>query len=151
LEFNESDRLPASDEATSPPKARSGAKLVSAKVTIKNGGKRKVDPYCGGGGAVLLDEEDRNYEPIAEVYGIKGNTSVCGDGISPRFRDTLTLAFEVPEDMSVRDLCFGTLRTRTTRTGTLISSSSRLTLAGARSEPYRPSETTGSAPSRSLR
>jgi len=104
VEFDEAKALPASEEASEPPRASKGAKIVGARVEIKNNGSTKVDPYCGGGGAVLLDEEGNNYEPISEVFGVKGNDSVCGDGISPGFRDTLTLPFEIPSDVEIGGL-----------------------------------------------
>lgn len=88
-----------SDPLTVTPVA--GAKLVTADVTVTNNGDTSVDPFCGGTGAVLLDEADRNFDPLSQVQiSIPGNT-ICGDGIQPGFKARYTLAFQIPKSATV--------------------------------------------------
>jgi hypothetical protein len=74
-----------------------GAKLVTADVTVTNNGSTSVDPFCGGTGSVLVDEEDRNFDPLSEVQvSIPGN-EICGDALQPGFKQSYTLAFQIPK------------------------------------------------------
>jgi hypothetical protein len=92
-------------EYSDPIVAPDRAKLISAVLTVKNNGQTKIDPFCGGAsGVVLLDERDRNYEAEDNVLDIAGNDWVCGDGISPGFKDDVTLAFEIPRRAEVGGL-----------------------------------------------
>lgn len=82
--------------------ARKGAKFIVVNVTVKNIGKVAVTPFCGGTGSVLVDHEDRNFQPIDQLYSLAGNEDICGGELNPGFRATVDLAFEVPKDV-VRD------------------------------------------------
>jgi hypothetical protein len=87
------------DEFTEPNPARpvAGAKFVTATVTVINNGQTGAGPFCGGGDAVLIDDRDRNFEPVGDVQiSIPGN-NICGDDIQPGFKDTYTLVFQVPK------------------------------------------------------
>jgi hypothetical protein len=91
------------DEFSDPPVARpvKGAKLIEAKVVVTNKGSVSVDPFCGGGGATLLDVNDRNFDSLSDIaLDIPGN-QVCGDELQPGFRDTYTLVFQTPESAKV--------------------------------------------------
>ena len=72
-----------------------GAKLIKATVTVRNDGKTAADPFCGGSGAVLLDEKDRNFRTLENQIEIEGN-EVCDGGVEPGFKTTYTLAFKMP-------------------------------------------------------
>lgn len=79
-------------------KAVRGADLWAAVVSMKNLGKVGKDPMCGGGGGVLIDPEDRNFEPHEDSISIMGNDEgFCGGNIQPGFKATVTLAFEIPK------------------------------------------------------
>jgi hypothetical protein len=92
-------------EFSDPVVARPRVRLIAARLTIKNNGQVPVDPFCGGAsGVVLLDERDRNYEAEDNVLDIAGNDSVCNDGVAPGFKDTVTLAFEIPRKAEIGGL-----------------------------------------------
>lgn len=78
-----------------------GAKFVQARIEVKNLGKVPVDPFCGTNGAVLVDEEDRNFPWQSDSLGIDGNLT-CNDGVKPGFTNVETLVFEIPADAEPR-------------------------------------------------
>lgn len=81
-----------------------GAKLVTATVTFTNNTSQSVDPFCGGRSAILLDERDRNFEPLSDkMISIPGN-EVCGEAVQPGFRDEVTLLFQIPRTAKVGGL-----------------------------------------------
>jgi hypothetical protein len=72
-----------------------GAKFVLVTVNWSNKTKTAADPFCGGQGAVLIDSEDRNFEPkSSEQISIPGN-DICED-LQPGFQRTDKLLFELP-------------------------------------------------------
>ncbi|MGE3138125.1 MAG: hypothetical protein AB7I08_08690 [Thermoleophilia bacterium] len=89
-------------EYSDPVTPASGARLIRAEVVITNDGKVKVDPFCGQTGAILVDQEGRNFEFDSNTVSISGN-SIC-EGVQPGFRSTETLAFQVPKDARVSSL-----------------------------------------------
>ena len=91
------------EEFSDPSVARpvKGAKLIEAKVVVTNKGSVSVDPFCGAGGATLLDVEDRNFDSMSDIaLEIPGN-QVCGDELQPGFRETYTLVFQTPKSAKV--------------------------------------------------
>jgi hypothetical protein len=89
------DSIPAVDEYSEPVLDRKSSSLIQVKLTVKNGTKSAIDPLCGGGnGFVLLDQDDRNFEPLDSLLDI--NNNVCGDGIQPGFKSSYTLAYRLP-------------------------------------------------------
>lgn len=86
---------PIQREFDDPISAPSGARLIRATVVIRNDGKVKVDPFCGNSGAILIDDQGRNFEFDSGSVSIDGN-SIC-EGVQPGFRSTETLVFAIPE------------------------------------------------------
>lgn len=87
-----------------PLRAVSGAKLVRVAVTVRNVGRQSVDPFCGGGEAVLIDQQERNFRPHQDQYNIAGN-DYC-TGVDPGFQQRVTLAFQVPRKAVPYDVAF---------------------------------------------
>jgi hypothetical protein len=83
----------------SPIRPRSGADLWAATIQFKNNTDRGVDPFCGGSSAILIDYDQRNFDPHQDSISIKGNdVGYCGENLQPGFRATVTLGFMVPSD-----------------------------------------------------
>lgn len=77
-----------------------GAKLIAVKVTYRNDGRTKADPFCGGQGIVLIDNQDRNFEfDSFAAISIPGN-QIC-EGAQPGFRSTETVPFRIPAGAKV--------------------------------------------------
>ena len=68
-----------------PIQAPAGAKMMVARVTYRNDGKVKADPFCGGNGAVLIDNQDRNFEFDSSNAIFIDNNRIC-EGIQPGFK-----------------------------------------------------------------
>lgn len=86
----------------SPIRAPKGADLWEAVVVAKNNTDRGVDPFCGGSSAVLIDADQRNFEPHQDSLSIKGNNEgYCGGNIQPGFKATVRLAFTTPKGTDV--------------------------------------------------
>lgn len=77
-----------------------GAKLYIATITYKNNRDLAIDPFCGGGSAVLLDGRDRNYDWDNDSIYLESN-NICQDGTQPGFKDTVKIAFRVPASRQV--------------------------------------------------
>jgi hypothetical protein len=98
------ESIPAADEFEESIYPPPGGKLYKAVIGVKNFGDVKADPFCGGaGGAVLLDEQDRNYE-YEDPLGAAGNEWICLDGIAPGFNAQATLGFKVPRSFRMGGL-----------------------------------------------
>ncbi len=78
-----------------PIKPASGAKMIVVDVVVKNEGQTAQMPFCGGTGSVLIDTENRNFNPITNQYTVAGNDEVCTD-LNPGFKRTVKLVFEIP-------------------------------------------------------
>jgi hypothetical protein len=83
--------------------AKPGAKLVKAVVTWKNNMDDGADIFCGGGSAILLDQNERNFDPIDDQIEISGN-EMCGGDVQPGFKQTVTLAFQMPKNSNTTEL-----------------------------------------------
>jgi zinc-ribbon domain/Domain of unknown function (DUF4352) len=94
----------ATDEFSDGPiTAKPGAKLVKAVVRWKNNMSKSADIFCGGSSAILLDQNDRNFDPIDDQIDIAGN-NICGEDVQPGFTQTVTLAFQMPKDSNTAAL-----------------------------------------------
>jgi hypothetical protein len=99
------DSIPGSEFSEGPLTPRSGAKLVRVDLTYRNNTQTPVDLLCGGAsGFVLLDEDDRNYEPVDDLLDLAGNDEVCSENVQPGFRSQVVLAFQVPRGRRVGGL-----------------------------------------------
>jgi hypothetical protein len=80
-----------------------GSSLVAVRLEVKNVGDNDIDPLCGGGsGFVLLDQNDRNFDPLDKLLDI--NDNVCDDGIQPGFKSTYTIAYRLPAGATIGSL-----------------------------------------------
>jgi hypothetical protein len=95
LSLERVDSIPAADEFSESIYPPPGGKLYQAVVQVKNLGDVKADPFCGSGGAVLLDVNDRNYE-YEDPIGGGSNDWICDTGVAPGFNAQATLGFKVP-------------------------------------------------------
>ena len=92
------------DELTPQPmRPSTGAKLIRADIVYKNNTSVPVDVFCGGGSSVLLDADQRNFQPKDGYIDIAGN-DVCGNEIQPGFKSNVTLGFEMPDDAQIGGL-----------------------------------------------
>lgn len=90
-------------EFSQPLTAPSGAKLLSVRITYRNDGRTRADPFCGGGGVVLIDDQDRNFEPDTSNAILIAGNKIC-EGVQPGFRSTEQLPFVVPAGAKITDI-----------------------------------------------
>jgi hypothetical protein len=74
---------------------RSGARFYEVHVEVRNDGTAKADPFCGGTGATMLDEDDREYVQVPDAISLQGNQT-CLNGVAPGFKNLERLIFELP-------------------------------------------------------
>jgi hypothetical protein len=94
--------LPTDEFSDGPITPKKGAKLVKAVVTWKNNTSKSESIFCGGGSAILLDQNARNFDPIDDQIDI-ANNGLCDD-VQPGFKQTVTLAFQMPKDSNTTEL-----------------------------------------------
>ncbi|WP_217913421.1 hypothetical protein [Miltoncostaea marina] len=85
-----------------PLRAPAGRRLLVAVVDLRNHSGAVADPFCGGGGARLVDRRGREYEPHRRVYVVPGNRTCTG--IRRGRTVTETLPFVVPAGARVAEL-----------------------------------------------
>jgi hypothetical protein len=75
------------DEFTSggPLRPVRGAKLIAVNVTYRNDTKDSIDPFCGGNGATLVDEQDRNFDPLPDQLDARAAGDMRNE-VQPGFR-----------------------------------------------------------------
>jgi hypothetical protein len=95
--------IPTDEFSDGPMTAKPGAKLVKAVVRWKNNMDKSADIFCGGGGAILIDQNNRNFDPVEDQIDIAGN-NICGEDVQPGFTQTVTLAFQMPKDSNTTEL-----------------------------------------------
>ncbi|CAB4935504.1 unannotated protein [freshwater metagenome] len=95
--------LPTDGFEDGPMVAAKGAKLIAAVVTWKNNMNSGQDIFCGGNSTVLLDDKGRQFDPVDDQIWIVGN-DICGDEVQPGFKQTVTLAFQIPSDAEIGGL-----------------------------------------------
>ena len=84
-------------EYGTPVRPRAGAKLIAVSVSYKNNTQDGIDIFCGGNSITLLDQDERNFDPMDNYTEISGNT-ICGDDVQPGFKTTNTILFMIPRD-----------------------------------------------------
>lgn len=86
---------------TSRPKP--GGRFYEARVVLRNDGKEKADPFCGGTGANLLDGDDRQFTQVTNAISLRGNAT-CMSGVAPGFSNVERLIFELPANATPSSL-----------------------------------------------
>jgi hypothetical protein len=74
---------------------------VAIETHIINDGQSSLDLTCSWPiDAKLLDDRDRNFDPIDELYKFKGNPE-CNKQLQPDFEDAMTYVNLVPADAKI--------------------------------------------------
>ncbi|MTE20180.1 DUF4352 domain-containing protein [Streptomyces sp. TRM43335] len=82
-------------------KAGAGAKYVILETVVFNDTKASMDLTCGLPIVNnLLDEEDRRYDSIDDLYEVAGNPE-CNDQLQPGFKEEMLFVYRVPKDAKV--------------------------------------------------
>lgn len=107
IELNESNFRPGSGrESYTDTPAGSGASYVIVKADVVNNAKKSMDLTCGLPiRTVLIDDQDRNFDPIQGLYKVKGNPE-CNEALQPGFATGMTWVYRVPTDTHVLGWAF---------------------------------------------
>jgi hypothetical protein len=107
IRLNESNFRPGSGyETYTDTPAGPGAKYVIIKTHIVNNAKTSLDLTCGYPiKTVLVDEQQRNFDPIQDLYKVEGNPE-CNSQLQPGFDSDMTYPYRVPESTHVRGWAF---------------------------------------------
>jgi hypothetical protein len=95
--LNETSSRPGSgyERYTKTP-AGSGAKYVVVETHVVNNAKTSLDLTCGlPVRTALVDDQQRNCDPIDDLYKIKGNPE-CNADLQPGFESDMTWAYRIP-------------------------------------------------------
>jgi hypothetical protein len=107
IQVNESNFRPGSgrESYTNTP-AGSGASYVIVNTHVLNKAKTSMDLTCSLPiRTVLIDDQNRNFDPIHELYKIKGNPE-CNEELQPGFAADMTWVYRVPTDTPVLGWAF---------------------------------------------
>lgn len=102
IQLNESNFRPGSgyEKYTKTP-AGAGAKYVVVETHVANNAKTSIDLTCSlPVKTALIDAQQRNFDPIDDLYKLKGNPE-CNDQLQPGFESDMTWAYRVPATASV--------------------------------------------------
>jgi hypothetical protein len=107
IDMNESNFRPGSGyETYTKTQPEQGGKFVVIETHIVNDGQSSLDLTCSWPiDAKLVDDRDRNFDPIDELYKLKGNPE-CNKQLQPGFEDDMTYVFLVPTDAKIFGLGF---------------------------------------------
>jgi hypothetical protein len=106
VSFEQVTSIPATDEFSQSVSPKQGADLYKAVVEVGNVGKTSNDTFCGGGGVVLIDTDDRNFQPIDITTTNSVDSVWCAGGVAPGFTESVTLGFHVPKKSTPGELAF---------------------------------------------
>jgi hypothetical protein len=107
IQVNESNFRPGSgrESYTNTP-AGSGASYVIVNTHVLNKAKKSMDLTCSLPiRAVLIDDQNRNFDSIQELYKIKGNPE-CNEALQPGFTADMTWVYRVPTETHVLGWAF---------------------------------------------
>jgi hypothetical protein len=102
IELNESGYQPGSgyEKYTKTP-AGDGAKFVVVQTHVVNNAKKSLDLTCSLPVSTrLVDDQERQFDPIEDLYKIKGNPE-CNDQLQPGFESDMTWIYRVPASANV--------------------------------------------------
>jgi hypothetical protein len=102
VEMNESGFRPGSGyETYTATQPQQGAKFVMIQTRIFNSGKSSIDLTCSRPvDTKLIDALDREFDPIDDLYKIKGNPE-CNYHLQPGFEAEMTYVHLVPETATI--------------------------------------------------
>ncbi|RPK93830.1 Telomeric repeat-binding factor 2 [Streptomyces sp. ADI98-10] len=82
-------------------KAGDGAKYVILETVVFNDTKASMDLTCSLPIVNnLLDEQDRRYDTIDDLYEVAGNPE-CNEQLQPGFKDEMLFVYRVPKDAKI--------------------------------------------------
>lgn len=102
VSLNKSNYRPGSgyEKYTDVP-AGGAAKYVIVETSVLNTGKASMDLTCSYAiAAKLVDDKGRQFDPIEDLYTIKGNPE-CNKQLQPGFASDMTWVYRVPSDASI--------------------------------------------------
>ena len=107
IDMNESNYRPGSGfEKYTKTKPDAGGKFVVVETHIVNDAKVSMDLTCSLPiSTVLVDAKDRNFDPIQDLYKLKGNPE-CNDQLQPGFETDMTYVYLVPIDAKITGWAF---------------------------------------------
>lgn len=87
-------------------RAKQGGRYVFVKTRITNDTSQGLDLTCDFQvDGKLVDDSGREFDPIDELYSIKGNPE-CNDMLQPGFKDQMTWVYLVPRGADVSSFAF---------------------------------------------
>lgn len=97
IEMNESGFRPGSGyEKYTRTTPDAGGKFIVIETHIVNNAKVSMDLTCSLPiSTVLVDAQDRSFDPIRDLYKLKGNPE-CNDQLQPGFEADMTYVYLVP-------------------------------------------------------
>lgn len=102
IDMNQSNFRPGSGyETYTKTEPEQGGAFVVIETHIINYGQTSLDLTCSWPiDAKLVDDRDRKFDPIHELYKLKGNPE-CNKQLQPGFEDDMTYVFLVPADAKI--------------------------------------------------
>jgi hypothetical protein len=107
IELNESNYRPGSGlESYTDVPAGPGANFVIVTTQVVNNAKQSMDLTCSLPiRTVLIDDQNRNFDPIDSLYKVKGNPE-CNDALQPGFAEDMTWVYRIPTGTHVLGWAF---------------------------------------------
>lgn len=79
----------------------SGSSYYQLTATVKNDGTENMDLTCSLGVDIrLLSSKNEKYDPIDDLYKIKGNPE-CNHFMQPGYSENMTWVYQVPQDRHI--------------------------------------------------
>ncbi|WP_345613075.1 DUF4352 domain-containing protein [Pseudonocardia adelaidensis] len=102
IDMNQSGFRPGSGyETYTKTEPEQGGSFVVIETHVTNDGQSSLDLTCSWPiDAKLVDDRDRNFDPIGELYELKGNPE-CNKQLQPGFEDEMTYVYLVPADAKI--------------------------------------------------
>jgi hypothetical protein len=102
IDMNQSNFRPGSGyETYTKTEPEQGGSFVVIETRIVNDGQSSLDLTCSWPiDAKLVDDRDRNFDPIDELYKLKGNPE-CNKQLQPGFEDDMSYVYLVPADAKI--------------------------------------------------
>ena len=107
IELNESNYRPGSGlESYTDIPAGPGANFVIVETQVVNNAKKSMDLTCSLPiRTVLIDDQNRNFDPIDGLYKVKDNPE-CNASLQPGFAEDMTWVYRIPAGTHVLGWAF---------------------------------------------